>query len=125
MSDADEAASTLRHLKGQGVRLSVDDFGTGYSSLTYLKRFPLDALKIDRAFISDIGTGTDGTTIPLAIIRLAHSLGLTVVAEGVETQAQYSFLKAHGCDEMQGYYFARPMPISECTQWLIEGRGLR
>jgi diguanylate cyclase (GGDEF)-like protein/PAS domain S-box-containing protein len=124
MSDAEEAVRMLNTMRSYGVRLSVDDFGTGYSSLAYLKRFPLDALKIDRAFIRDVTTDSDDASIALAIISLAHSLKLKVVAEGVETQAQLEFLKAHGCDEMQGYYFARPLAITDCTRALVEDRRL-
>ena len=102
----------------------MDDFGTGYSSLAYLKRFPLDALKIDRAFISNVTTDSGDATIALAIINLAHSLKLTVVAEGVETEEQLNFLREHVCDEMQGYYFAKPMSATECTKSLIENRRL-
>ena len=124
MSDADAAARMLNTIRARGVRLSVDDFGTGYSSLAYLKRFPLDALKIDRAFIRDVTTDADDASIALAIISLAHSLKLKVVAEGVETQAQLEFLKAQGCDEMQGYYFARPLSVADCTQALADDRRL-
>ncbi|HUS12970.1 MAG TPA: EAL domain-containing protein [Pyrinomonadaceae bacterium] len=124
MSDADQAVQTLRNLKAYGVRLSVDDFGTGYSSLAYLKRFPLDALKIDRTFISNVTTDVGDATIALAIINLAHSLKLTVVAEGVETKEQLEFLRAHVCDEMQGYYFARPMSAKESTMALVNNRQL-
>ncbi len=121
MSDSEAAVQTLKNMKARGLRLSVDDFGTGYSSLAYLKRFPLDSLKIDRAFIRDVTTDPDDATIAMAIINLAHSLNLNVVAEGVETEAQLSFLKAHACDEMQGYYFARPLPAADCTRALREG----
>ncbi len=124
MSDADEAVRMLNTMSAHGVRLSIDDFGTGYSSLAYLKRFPLDALKIDRAFIRDVTTDADDASIALAIINLAHSLKLKVVAEGVETEAQLDFLKAHGCDEMQGYYFSRPLGIADCTRVLLEDRRL-
>jgi len=120
MSDAEEAAEMLRELKGLGVRLAIDDFGTGYSSLAYLKRFPLDTLKIDRAFIRDIVTDPDDATLTLTIINLAHSMRLKVVAEGVETQAQVDFLCRNGCDAMQGYYFARPMPASDCLRMIVE-----
>jgi diguanylate cyclase (GGDEF)-like protein/PAS domain S-box-containing protein len=124
MSDAEEAAETLRQLKSLGVRLAVDDFGTGYSSLAYLKRFPINALKIDRAFIRDAVTDPDDAAIALTIISLAHSLKLKVVAEGVETEGQLNFLRSHGCDEMQGYYFARPLTVEDCTQALVEDRRL-
>jgi diguanylate cyclase (GGDEF)-like protein/PAS domain S-box-containing protein len=120
MSDADEAVRMLNTLRSYGLRLSIDDFGTGYSSLAYLKRFPIDALKIDRTFISDLMTDSDDGSIALAIISLARSLKLKVIAEGVETRAQLEFLKAHGCDEMQGYYFARPLGIAACTHALAE-----
>jgi diguanylate cyclase (GGDEF)-like protein/PAS domain S-box-containing protein len=125
MTDPEAAARTLRGLKELGVKLSVDDFGTGYSSLAYLKRFPLDTLKIDRAFIRDVTTSPDDAAITLAIISLAHSLKLKVVAEGVETREQLNFLKANGCDEMQGYYFARPLAVSDCTKALAEGHRLQ
>jgi diguanylate cyclase (GGDEF)-like protein/PAS domain S-box-containing protein len=118
MVNTEEAVRTLRYLKGLGLKLSIDDFGTGYSSLSYLKRFPIDALKIDRSFIDEIITDVDDATITRAVIGMAHNLGLKVVAEGVETQAQLSFLSANGCDEAQGYYFARPQPAAELAKWL-------
>lgn len=121
MSDPEAAVQMLKNMKACGVRLSVDDFGTGYSSLAYLKRFPLDSLKIDRAFVRDVTTNAGDASIGIAIINLAHSLNLTVVAEGVENAAQFDFLRAHACDEVQGYYFARPMPAAQCTQALVEG----
>ncbi|HEX6705031.1 MAG TPA: EAL domain-containing protein [Albitalea sp.] len=124
MTDPDAAVRMLANVRACGVRLSVDDFGTGYSSLSHLKRFPLDALKIDRAFIRDVITDPDDAAITVAIIGLARSLGLKVVAEGVETEAQLEFLRTHGCDEIQGYLFARPMPVGDCTQALMEGRRL-
>jgi diguanylate cyclase (GGDEF)-like protein len=124
MSDSEDAVQVLDNLKRYGVRLSVDDFGTGYSSLAYLKRFPLDALKIDRAFIRHITTDQGDATIATAIINLAHSLKLKVVAEGVETQAQLDFLREHACDEMQGYLFAKPMSAADCTRAVIEGLRL-
>ena len=125
MSDAREAARILNNMRASGVRLSIDDFGTGYSSLAYLKRFPLDALKIDRAFIRDVTTDADDASIALAIINLAHSLKLKVVAEGVETAAQLEFLRARGCDEVQGFYFARPLVAADCTRALRDGRRLQ
>ena len=93
-------------------------------SLAYLKRCPLDALKIDRTFVRDLTTDSDDGEIALAIISLAHNLKLKVVAEGVETEAQMNFLRSHGCDEMQGYYFARPLSVEDCTRTLIEGRRM-
>ena len=124
MSDSEGAVQTLQEMKSRGIRLSVDDFGTGYSSLAYLKRFPLDSLKIDRAFIRDVTTDVDDATITLTIINLAHSLKLKVVAEGVETQAQLEFLRAHGCDEIQGYYFSKPLPCAGITAALRDGLRL-
>jgi diguanylate cyclase (GGDEF)-like protein/PAS domain S-box-containing protein len=125
MKDPEAAARTLRGLEESGVKISVDDFGTGYSSLAYLKRFPIDSLKIDRAFIRDITTDPEDAAIALAIIGLAHSLKLKVVAEGVETEDQLEFLTSHACDEMQGYYFAKPAAPAEIEAMLREGRRLR
>jgi EAL domain-containing protein (putative c-di-GMP-specific phosphodiesterase class I) len=124
MKDPEAAATTLQGLKEAGVTLSVDDFGTGYSSLAYLKRFPIDALKIDRAFIRDVTADPDDAAITLAIISLAHSMKLKVVAEGVETKDQLDFLAERDCDQMQGFYFARPLPVEDCTRALAEGRRL-
>jgi len=125
MDNAEEAVRTLNKINAGGVTLAIDDFGTGYSSLAYLRRFPLDVLKIDRAFIRDSATSPDDAAIVLAMINLAHSIRLKVVAEGVETEAQLSFLRMHGCDEMQGYYFARPLPVAECTRALAENWRLK
>jgi diguanylate cyclase (GGDEF)-like protein len=125
MKDPEEAAHILRGLKAAGVKLSLDDFGTGYSSLAYLKRFPLDELKIDRAFINDIVTDPDDAAITLGIISLAHSLKLKVVAEGVETEGQLNLLALHSCDEMQGYYFSRPVSAAELETMLREDRRLK
>ncbi len=125
MHDAEDAVRTLTQMKARGLRLSVDDFGTGYSSLAYLKRFPLDALKIDRAFVRDVTSDPNDATIVLTIINLAHSLRLKVVAEGVESAAQLDFLRAHGCDEIQGYGFARPLPAADCSRMLIDDRRLQ
>jgi diguanylate cyclase (GGDEF)-like protein/PAS domain S-box-containing protein len=124
MKEPEAAARTLRGLKEVGVTISVDDFGTGYSSLAYLKRFPIDALKIDRAFVRDITTNPEDAAITLAIIGLAHSLKLKVVAEGVETEGQLNFLSLHCCDEMQGFYFAKPAAPAECEALLRQGRRL-
>jgi diguanylate cyclase (GGDEF)-like protein/PAS domain S-box-containing protein len=124
MKEPEVAARTLRSLKKLGVALSVDDFGTGYSSLSYLKRFPIDALKIDRTFIRDVTVDADDAAITFAIIGLAHSLKLSVIAEGVETRDQLRFLEAHGCDEMQGFLFSRPVTAEECGHMLREDRKL-
>jgi diguanylate cyclase (GGDEF)-like protein/PAS domain S-box-containing protein len=124
MNDPEGAARTLHSLKESGVKLSMDDFGTGYSSLGYLKRFPIDALKIDRTFIRDIATDADGATLTRAIIHLAQNLRLKVVAEGVETEDQLAFLRSNACDEMQGYLFAKPTDAEECGRMLREGRKL-
>jgi diguanylate cyclase (GGDEF)-like protein/PAS domain S-box-containing protein len=124
MSDPEGAARTLRGLKDSGVKISVDDFGTGYSSLAYLKRFPIDALKIDYSFVRDITTDPEDAMITLAIIGLAHNLRLKVVAEGVETQEQLELLAANGCDEIQGYRFSAPTTPEECARMLRENRRL-
>jgi EAL domain-containing protein (putative c-di-GMP-specific phosphodiesterase class I) len=110
MSDTDHSIEILRQLKQMGIRVSIDDFGTGYSSLAYLRRFPMDALKIDQSFIHDLHTDPEAKFIVLAIIDLAHRLNLKVVAEGVETVEQARFLRANGCDQAQGYWIAMPMP---------------
>ena len=123
--DPEAAARTLRRLKELGIKISVDDFGTGYSSLAYLKRFPIDALKIDRAFIRDVTTSPDDAAITLAIIGLAHSLKLKVIAEGVETEDQLNFLSSHSCDEIQGYYFAKPVAPAELEAMLREDWRLK
>jgi diguanylate cyclase (GGDEF)-like protein/PAS domain S-box-containing protein len=113
MSDAENAISLLGDLKDLGVRIHVDDFGTGYSSLAYLKRFPIDALKIDQAFVRGLASDKGDRTIARAIIGLAHSLGLRVIAEGVEEQGQCDFLRAEQCNHAQGFYFSRAVPAGE------------
>ena len=109
MKDENQAVETLACLKRLGVRVALDDFGTGYSSLSYLRRFPLDSLKIDRSFTKDLTMNAEIASIVTAVIEMAHSLGLRAVAEGVETAEQEAFLRSHDCDEIQGYYFSRPV----------------
>ena len=125
MSNAEETISVLRNLKALGVQISIDDFGTGYSSLAYLKRFPIDKLKIDIAFVREVTSNPDDAAIVLAIISMAHSMKLQVIAEGVENDAQLAYLRRHGCDEMQGYYFSRPVPQDEFEQMLMAGKLLQ
>ena len=124
MHDVEAAVATLQGLKSLGVRLSVDDFGTGYSSLTYLKDLPIDALKIDRTFVRDIGAGAepDEGVLAQAIISLGHNLHLRVIAEGVETDAQVRFLKRHGCDEVQGFLYGEPVPPDQHARLLAQAK---
>ncbi|MBI3909053.1 MAG: EAL domain-containing protein, partial [Pseudomonas fluorescens] len=112
MREVSEAMQILAGLKNLGLSIAVDDFGTGYSSLNYLKQFPIDVLKIDRTFVDGLPSGEQDAQIARAIIAMAHSLNLAVIAEGVETHEQLDFLREHGCDEVQGYLFGRPMPAS-------------
>jgi diguanylate cyclase (GGDEF)-like protein len=116
MQQSDATSATLEELSSLGIKLAVDDFGTGYSSLAYLKRFPIDKLKIDRSFVRGIPASGDDTAITRAIVSLARSLGLRVVAEGVETAAQLGFLSAHGCDDVQGNYFCPPCDPQEAER---------
>ena len=125
MSNAEETITVLQHLKALGIQISIDDFGTGYSSLAYLKRFPIDKLKIDIAFVREVTSNPDDAAIVLAIINMAHSMKLEVIAEGVEKDAQLAYLRRHGCDEMQGYYFSRPLPEEDFEAMLREGRYLQ
>jgi len=124
MQNPEATVTILRELKQIGVRLSLDDFGTGYSSLNYLKRFPIDILKIDQSFVRDITTDPDDAAIATMVISLAHRLKRCVVAEGVETEGQLNFLRRHRCDEIQGYYFSRPLPADEFARLLREGQSL-
>ncbi|MGK5027179.1 GGDEF/EAL domain-containing response regulator [Janthinobacterium sp. RB2R34] len=120
MGDPDKAVAALTSLKDIGVSISLDDFGTGYSSLGYLKRFPIDVLKIDKSFVDDVTTSSSDAAIALSVISLAHNLHMRVIAEGVETREQVDFLTRHGCDEMQGYYFSRPLALEAFTALLRE-----
>ncbi|NRR29663.1 EAL domain-containing protein [Oxalobacteraceae bacterium] len=124
MGDPDKAVAALRRLKDIGVSISLDDFGTGYSSLGYLKRFPIDVLKIDKSFVDDVTTNANDAAIALSVISLAHNLNMRVIAEGVETRAQVDFLAERGCDEMQGYYFSRPVNAEAFGALLRERRNL-
>lgn|GEM_PF-3495622 len=114
----------LQQIKECGVSISVDDFGTGYSSLAYLQRLPIDTMKIDRSFVRDITGADSDAPIAKAVIALAHSLGMETIAEGVETQAQLDFMRAHGCKALQGYYFSPPLSVQDFTKLLEQGNTL-
>lgn len=118
MQNAENTMYTLRELKGLGVRISMDDFGTGYSSLNYLKRFPIDTLKLDQSFVKDVATDESDAAIVSAVIQMAHSLKINVVAEGVETQQQLDFLRTQQCDMIQGYLFSRPLPAEQIEAFI-------
>jgi len=117
------AIEALKRLRDMGIGITMDDFGTGYSSLSYLKRLPVDCLKIDRSFVGNVQSDSDDTEIIRAIIAMAHRLNLKVIAEGVETREQLEFLRGEGCEEIQGYYFARPMPAKDFVDWLQAHRN--
>ena len=118
LEEMESTIAKMAELRALGVRFSLDDFGTGYSSLQYLKRLPLDQLKIDQSFVRDITTDANDAAIVNTIIAMGHALGLEVIAEGVETREQQAFLFANGCSLYQGYVFARPMPLAELQQLL-------
>ncbi|MEO8489785.1 EAL domain-containing response regulator [Pseudomonas sp.] len=120
MENTQHTIDSLQRLRAMGVKISIDDFGTGYSSLAYLRRFPIDTLKIDIAFIREVTTNPQDAAIARTIIELAHSLNLRAVAEGVETQEQLAFLKEAGCDQIQGYLFSRPLPVTTLERLLLE-----
>jgi diguanylate cyclase (GGDEF)-like protein len=121
MDNASDTINKFQELKNLNIKVSIDDFGTGYSSLSYLKNLPIDKIKIDKSFVSDVVTNQQDATLVKAIIGLAHNLNVRVVAEGVETESQYWFLRRNFCDEFQGYLFARPMPRDELERRLMEG----
>ena len=119
MLNVERAIAMLEELRQLGVHIAIDDFGTGYSSLAVLKRFPVDCLKVDRSFVRDIPDDADDMAITRSVILLAHSMGLSVVAEGVETEAQQTFLVECGCDEMQGFLFSKPLPAAELAERVL------
>jgi EAL domain-containing protein (putative c-di-GMP-specific phosphodiesterase class I) len=123
MEDVEANIRLMGSLKAMGVNLAVDDFGTGYSSLNYLNRFPLDKLKVDRSFVSDMLSDPTNLAITKAIIGLGHTIGLRVTAEGVEHEEELCILQSVACDEVQGFYFAPPMPAGEFAKWLAESGG--
>ena len=118
LSNAHVTLSVLQELRAMGLKLAIDDFGTGYSSLSYLKQFPVSKLKIDRSFVREVAVNPDDAAITAAIIALARSLSLKVIAEGVENEAQMSFLRLHHCDEIQGYYFSKPLAADKIADKL-------
>jgi EAL domain-containing protein (putative c-di-GMP-specific phosphodiesterase class I) len=120
MQNPEQSTRTLYDLKKLGIRISLDDFGTGHSSLAYLKRFPIDTLKIDQSFVRDITSDPDTAAIVTAIIAMAHSLRLKVIAEGVEFTEQANFLKRYACDQMQGFLIKPPVPASEFTELIAQ-----
>lgn len=124
MRDVGRTIDTLAALSAMGVSLAIDDFGTGYSSLAYLRQFKVNSLKIDRSFVHDIYLGTKDAQIATAVIALAHSLGLQVTAEGVETEDQRHFLANHRCDYLQGYLFGKPEPSESFSLRLTDTDGL-
>jgi diguanylate cyclase (GGDEF)-like protein/PAS domain S-box-containing protein len=124
MSNAERTIGVLTNLKALGIKIAIDDFGTGYSSLAYLKRFPIDKLKIDIAFVRDITVNPDDAAIALAIISMAHSMKMQVIAEGVESRAQMAYLRRHRCDEIQGFHFSRALPARQMAELLGANRAL-
>ena len=119
MRNVEKAIAILRELKKRGISIALDDFGTGYSSLSYLQKLPIDTLKIDRAFVTNIASNPDDAAISKAIVALAQSLELNITAEGVETKAQYSYLQGQGCHEVQGYYFSKPLPSDRLKDFIV------
>lgn len=123
MRNPAQALQTMQRLHEKGIHISLDDFGTGFSSMSYLQHLPLDSLKIDRSFVTDVELNPRNAAICRALLSLGHSMGLTVIAEGVETEGQYRWLAAHGCDQIQGYLLGRPMPLANVLELLGEGPG--
>ncbi len=119
MENADAAIRIMQEIRKLGAKIAIDDFGTGYSSLGYLKKLPISSLKIDRSFVSELTSDKDSRTIILAVSNLAHNLGLTVVAEGAETEAQVQILAESGVDMIQGFYYAKPMSSEDCLEFLL------
>jgi len=118
MRNVARAIKVLDEIQSRGIRIAIDDFGTGYSSMSLMKQFPIDTIKIDRSFVRDLPDDTEDRAIAQAIINMGHALGMTIVAEGVETVEQETFLRAHGCDEMQGFLFSRPLPSDQMADLL-------
>ena len=125
MEDASNAIRMVEKLGAMGVNISIDDFGTGYSSLAYLRKLRTGELKIDRSFVLDLETSADARAVVDAVVKLAQALGLKVVAEGVETEAQHEILRAFGCHELQGFLFARPMSAPALSAWAMDDEGTR
>jgi len=125
LSNADVMFPVLEELRAMGLKLAIDDFGTGYSSLSYLKQLPVSKLKIDRSFVRDVALNPDDAAITAAIISMAKALNLKVIAEGVENESQMSFLRAHHCDQIQGYYFSKPLTADQVAEKLAGQFGLR
>jgi EAL domain-containing protein (putative c-di-GMP-specific phosphodiesterase class I) len=119
MADVERSMRVLHGLHDLGIRISVDDFGTGYSSLTYLRRLPVDTVKIDRSFVVEMAVNPEDAIIVRSVIDLAHNLGLSVVAEGVEDSAAYAMLVSMGCEVVQGYYLSRPLRSDDIAKWLV------
>ena len=125
IEDFTRALGLLRRLKALGIRIAMDDFGTGYSSLTYLQCFPFDKIKIDRSFVKDITESTGSLNIVRAVAALAHGMGMTATAEGVETKEQLDRIASEGCTEMQGFLFSKPLPAREIERLFLSGRDAR
>jgi EAL domain-containing protein (putative c-di-GMP-specific phosphodiesterase class I) len=118
MRNVSRAIRVLDAIQSRGIRIAIDDFGTGHSSMSLMKQFPIDTIKIDRSFVRDLADDPEDQAIAQAIISMGKALGMTVVAEGVETVEQQTFLRDHGCDEMQGFIFSKPVPVLELAELL-------